>query len=737
MNSLVPVPSVSVVRRTSIIVTLAYLTAFGALAGQQSLAAASEQLAADLQSEDVEVRRRAALATRSAGEQTQQQLLPLFSELLVSEKDGQVRLAVFDTVTDMGPAAAGAVPALIHTLKTEYGGKRNEELHQDYRSAMALAAIGASAVEPLRELLSAEADNVRAEVAMALGRIGPSAAAAVPELVQALSDTEQRVRLEASTALGRIGEAAVEELLKACEGENPDVRAGAVRALGITSSADERVLQSVLAAVREDSPAAVRAAGVTALSAFDIADDERRQILLLNLQSSDEAVRLAAVNALVSDRPLLKKLQPDLSDLLTADHAGVTWHAAFLLRQLGPESAPMLIDALRRPGSRIDQIGEALALIGRPIVELLNEALVDSDARVRQGAALALGQILPLAPGTVQKLSAGLADPDRNVQAAFLTAIGNLGPRAREAVPAIREKLHDDSPAIRQQAIGILFEAAERDAALIDDFAAMLSDDDPNVQRRAIDAIRSAGPLGRRALPAVVDKLRSPDGDVRIAAAAMIGSHGRAAAEAVPALTELLDSDDPKLKVVVTQTLSELGSAALPAFDRLTTMLDDENVDVRAATVRTIGNLDLEPPVIRPFLARALHDQESDVRRQAFRGLQRFGRRGNIFLPDIILLAADEDSSRFLNRALERYETYDIEPQTVSELVAHLDHESDAVRLLAIRFLGIAGPAAESAVARLESFGSDENEEIRAAAETALGRLRGAPAATAEPAVEP
>ena len=109
---------------------------------------------------------------------------------------------------------------------------------------------------------------------------------------------------------------------------------------------------------------------------------------------------------------------------------------------------------------------------------------------MRQGAALALGQILPLSHETVQKLAAGLDDPDREVQAAYLTSIGHLGARARTAVPAIRTKLKDKSAQIREQAIGILFEAAPRDGRLMDELTAMINDEDPRVQRRAIDANR-------------------------------------------------------------------------------------------------------------------------------------------------------------------------------------------------------------------------------------------------------
>ena len=120
----------------------------------------------------------------------------------MKEKDGQVRLAVLDAVTSLGPDAEPAVPALVHTLRTNYGGQGQEESHQDYRSALALAAIGKPAVEGLRGLLKERKESVRAEVAMGLGRIGPDAAAAVPDLIPLLGDGSARVRREASRRSG-------------------------------------------------------------------------------------------------------------------------------------------------------------------------------------------------------------------------------------------------------------------------------------------------------------------------------------------------------------------------------------------------------------------------------------------------------------------------------------------------------------------------------------------------------
>ncbi len=194
----------------------------------------------NLGAENLEVRRNAALQIRHAEREGQRKALPVLIELLRKEKDGQVRLAVLDTVTDLGPDAASAVPALVHTLRTNYGGQGKEESHQDYRSALALAAIGKPAVEDLRGLLNERKDNVRAEVIMALGRIGPDADAAIPDLLPLLGDKSERVCRETIDALSRLGPAVLEPLVDLSEHQDVKLRARAIACLGPLTQVHER-----------------------------------------------------------------------------------------------------------------------------------------------------------------------------------------------------------------------------------------------------------------------------------------------------------------------------------------------------------------------------------------------------------------------------------------------------------------------------------------------------------------
>ncbi|MGE3821529.1 MAG: HEAT repeat domain-containing protein, partial [Isosphaeraceae bacterium] len=410
------------------------------------------RLADGLRADDVDVRRSAATRLQDADPTAKREALPTLIDLLMTEKDGQVRLAVLETVRSLGPDAAPAVPALVHTLRTRYGGQSLEESHQDYRSALALAAIGEPAVESLRELLNERKESVKAEVVMALGRIGPAARSAIPDLTPILGDPSERLRKEASLALGRIGAAAA--LIEASTHQDATTRSAAVDGLGRLASPDDRV-HAALRARSGDDEATVRAAAIQALTRLPQAEATMGATLGQGLRDSDERVRRVSVNGLVERPTLLREMAGELETLLTGENHEVARLAAFLLGKAGAESAPRLLDALRIETSEVEPIAEALASLGRPVRDSLTLALDAPEPRVRRGAALALGRIRPLDPGVVETLTNGLDDPDREVRGAHLSALGSIGPRAVAAVPAIRALLRDESAEVRVQTVEI------------------------------------------------------------------------------------------------------------------------------------------------------------------------------------------------------------------------------------------------------------------------------------------
>ncbi len=680
----------------------------------------------DLRNESVEVRRSAAVRILKWEPELRIGTLPGMIDLLQTEKDGQVRLAVLDALTAMGADAAPAVPTLLVAFRSGFGDNQNEKRHQEYRIALAFAAIGSPAVEGLRSLLTEQKESSRAEAVMALGRIGQNADAAIPDLILRLGDDKVRVRKEASLALGRIGSSAFEPLIAASTHADAVVRAAAVGGLGRLLAPNDRVRDAVVNCMSDSEPE-VQAAAISSLSALMLPNALLVRLLGEGIRREDERVRIAAMNVLSQKPALLGQMAAELTQLLTSENQGVARHAAYLIPKLGADAVPILLATLRDENSHIEQIGESLAQIGRPIVGVLISAIDDPDPRVQRGAASALGRLLPATKEAVDKLTIGLDHPNRDVQAACLASIGRLGARSRTSVPAVRTKLRDESADIRLLAIDILFQAAPRDSQVIDDFISMLGDTSSQVQQHAIDTIRYLGPMGRRALPVVIEKLRATNPEVRQAAAEMIASHGRGAAEAVPALSELLDDSSPELQSMAAQILGQLGELAQPTLPRLIPLLDADNPKVRSAVALAIGGLELDVEICRPPLAKALRDMESEVRRAGISGVQRFGRRGSIFVPNLITAAENESERKLVGEALRRFERAGPDPRSIPELIQLLKHGEVAVRLLAIQFLSLAGQAAKDAITHLELLNDDINEEIRSKAAKAIEQIRNNP----------
>ncbi|WP_422930458.1 HEAT repeat domain-containing protein [Singulisphaera sp. PoT] len=706
------------IRRWSLPLLMVAMSGPLAATGEEPAAKPPEARNPALHAEDVDARRAATWKLRNSDHAAQKAALPDLIELLMKDKDGQVRLAVLDSVVALGPDAEPAIPALVHTLRTDYGGQGKEETHQDYRSALALAGIGKPAVEALRGLLKERKESVRAEVIMALGRIGADAGPAVPDLMPFLSDKSERMRRESSLALGKIGAPAVEPLLAAATSENDVLREWAVLSLGHVSPPTDPVTAAILKATSDTVPA-VRAAAFDSARHLALSDEILLPLLMSALRDKEERVRLGAVRILVEHRATLTKLAPELVKLLTGEEAEPARMSAYLLGKLGTDATPMLLGALEQKQSRVDQIAEALSQIGRPIVPRLLEGLKSPEPRVKQASALALGKIRPVSQGTAQALTVGLSDHEPEVKAAFLTSIGLLGPRAAESAPAVRNMLKDESAEIRVKAIDILAHSAPRDEVLVRDISGMLNDAEPKVQRQAIDILRSMGPLGRNSLPEIIAKLGSPDMDVRLAAAEYVGSFGQAASNAVPALGALLDDPSPKIRTIAALTLGKLGKAAQPTFERLAPLMDAKEFEVREAAALALGSLDIDAMQLRPYLAKALRDEKLEVRRAATRSIQRLGPQGALFVPDIILLAENKEQFRAVERLLRRFERSGPDVRSLPELVKQLDHSQDSVRLLAIKFIGLAGSNASDAIPALEKMREHPSAEVRKQAEAA------------------
>ena len=116
--------------------------------------------------------------------------------------------------------------------------------------------------------------------------------------------------------------------------------------------------------------------------------------------------------------------------------------AIYKLSELSEEKQAALVEPLLRhlkdPESRVvNRVVDALSAIGRPAVDGLRTKLKDADPYVRLSAVSALGQMGPMASGSVPDLIQSLSDPYPLVREEAAFSLGQMGPLAHSAGPAL------------------------------------------------------------------------------------------------------------------------------------------------------------------------------------------------------------------------------------------------------------------------------------------------------------
>lgn len=180
--------------------------------------------------------------------------------------------------------------------------------------------------------------------------------------------------------------------------------------------------------------------------------------LLLKMALLPRAVRIYAVGRLVDSR------RPSDVELLLlqleSSEQSVRNAARRSLQSIGPVAVSHLIPHLSAADLRV-RIAVAVVLggYGREAAEAvpaLVDRLADEDARVRLAAAKAVGAIGPAAPDAAAALVRLLTDPNGTIQAAAARALGPLGSTAQETIPILIDRLSAPERTVRESAAAAL-----------------------------------------------------------------------------------------------------------------------------------------------------------------------------------------------------------------------------------------------------------------------------------------
>ncbi len=360
-------------------------------------------------------------------------------------------------------------------------------------------------------------------------------------------------------------QAAVKTLLDGFNDSSPDVRSVAIRTVGQIVA---KALDSQIPSVDPQSPGQADLLSRAATA------------LVLKLNDSDENVRIASIQALISARSLFPQGPP--AELLAA-----------------------LED--RTPGIRL----QAIAAVGRfgsgpgldSALPALFANLLSAEPGVAEIASLTLSMIKPSA-GTIPDLAERLESPERLVRYRAASMLANLGPAAASSIPALirlyQNELKTAPPALVQdrflsaadpaceaaRALGLVSKNLDANTEVIAALVQGLSS--PNHERHGAAAL-ALGSMGRRAIsviPRLLDDLKTamkPNkfGGMVAEALGRIAPRSSSETVVIAALIEATRSEAAGTRSGAALALGEFGARAEKAIPAIEALKDDKSESVR------------------------------------------------------------------------------------------------------------------------------------------------------------
>ncbi|HEX4149354.1 MAG TPA: HEAT repeat domain-containing protein, partial [Pirellulales bacterium] len=419
-------------------------------------------------------------------------IMPVMIETLKRSEPG----AILPALQSLAEAGEPAIPLLVDAMK---------DPRARYWACLVLASLGPQANGALAPLVEATKDSdpgVRREALLALGEIGPEAASAVPAMVVALDDKKSAVRAAAAFALGKLGPAAkdaIGPLKKKAADQDSLLRTISVWSLARiepSNSAFRNLAMPVLLESLASKNPRVRSAAIHALADLRTGDDRVIPALIGALKDGDTSVSNVAYRALADlGETAVSALSAALGKPETRELAALS------LAHIGPKAkaaVPALVAALDDPAPHVRRVVlTALAAVGPeaghlaagPVAKRLD---MDTDVRVRQAAAFALGQF-GAQPPSVPALRKAVRTGHQNLAVTAALSLAQLDPNTDQTVrlvlPVLTAGLKADRSAVRIEAAHGLAALGQRASDAIIALNESLVDDNIDVRHAAAEAL--------------------------------------------------------------------------------------------------------------------------------------------------------------------------------------------------------------------------------------------------------
>jgi HEAT repeat protein len=466
-------------------------------------------------------------------------LVPVLREAL---SDIRYRKSALAGLTQAGPAAKEAMPALIAALKNP------SDVQFAAQAAMTLSFVGGNdAVAPLLQALPTAHPQLR------------------PKLVHAM-DLSGTVQVSPFLELTKHGDA--------------EVRMASIQALGRRAGLASEVVPALTVALNDLDPR-VRAMAVQAIDKQGPAAKAAEQPLVALLKDPVAYVRTDAALALISIGKSPADVMPALLPVLQTPNHAARGRVLANLGNLGPEAAaavPGLMQMLAEPGYARWKASEVLGRIGKPAkaaVPNLAGLLSEKELLTRLLAAVALWQV------------EGKADP---IVGVLIEAVKN--PSLGQAQALISPP---SSALSGQRSDGIGYSMNIRPGQV------WPSVNIAEVRRQGVGILGEIGPEARAAVPVLKAAMKDKLHPERLPAALSLWRIERSTAEVVPLLIEALkdktNAMDRRLAVTIVGQIGPDAKAAIPA---LIEVLRDADMQLREQVTQALTKVSAEPPKKTP-----------------------------------------------------------------------------------------------------------------------------------------
>ncbi len=478
-----------------------------------------------------------------------------------------------------------------------------------------------------------------------------------------------------------------------------------------------RVIAVAFLVMRIHGGAPLRAEEASESDWIHALEDERAEVRVEAMRSIARSGS-TSVEALDAARKALHDPAPDVRS-----------QAALALLRGGEETRSLVLDALAGddPGLRtsaVDALSQSM-FVPPESAPFLLEAFRSGSEDMRVSAAQALARLPEAAIEVLPDLMKGLESTNPILSGACLHAIAVIGPDARAAVPGVVRAMLEWTPRSDEHAAATL---ALLGPDGIDALLKATRGSDIRAREAAEEGLRRVqGP--QRDI--VVEALATVNGDARGRIAEAIFQWDELPATAPPTLLRALeDENDGHARAQLMACIGRLGPAANEALPTLLRIARDPSAVDRSSALRALRSISPGDAEAIAVAMEAIDAHGDWIAQEAFGLLQD---AGPAVVPRMVEWLESGDS-RQVRHAAGVLAGIGVEARdAIPALMKTATGASTKGRCVSMLALEKMGAEAAAAVPVLVSALSDEEWEVRSAAERALGRIEPGTLSTALP----